>query len=588
MTLIAGIVGRSTGWTPSPELCRAIAKSLSRHPREQLLEFHRLGAYFVKADIGAYHSPGTIEAPDGSLTLLAGDPLLATTDGCTDRLTATQQLHECVGKRDTALLTTATGVFSGARYDPGVRVLSLYTDKLGLRPIYYTITEDYIVFASALRVLEAMPHHAPQMDARGVTELIALGVPLGTRTPYTHIKVLDAAEVLRVGPSLVERSQYWSWSAVSVADACKPDELLDRAYDAFIGAVRRRIGSDCVTASYLSGGMDSRCVVAALRMLGVAVHTFTFAHRPNEDQHFAGQFAAEIGSLHTQVASDTGSPKWGIMMARAWEASEYGRPVRAEHPQLVWTGDGGSVSTGFVYLSDTIVAALRRDDVPGAIQAYLEQERASIPKKFLSREAARALNNLLEQEIEAELNRVRCDDRGRSFYFFLLLNDQRRHLAHHFEDIDLHRLEYQLPFFDSEFMAVVASVPLDWGLRHQFYTDWLTRFPAATTAVPWQTYPGHVPCPLPKPEGLEYQWNDAPHAEIRRARRFRTAGAALRIARAQKFPTSLFSRGNLAAAAFLHASGLRDYEYIVRAAETYHSYWLKAGGNHTLIAPHEK
>lgn len=584
MTLIAGIVGRSSEWTVPEGLRRTLASSLSRHPSEQLFEIERAGAYFAKVDTGAYDTRGSVEALDGSITIITGNPLLATGEGCADRYAATRQLHECAGGRLTDVLRTARGVFSGARYSPATRTLLLYTDKLGLRPIYYTITDEYVVFASALRVLEAMPHHRPEMDARAVTEIIALGVPLGTRTPYAHVKVLDAAELLCIGPSCVQRTQYWDWSAIAVADASEPEELLDRAYDAFMAGVRQRVGNDRVTASYLSGGLDSRCVVAALRTLGLDVHTFTFAHRPNEDQYFAAQFAAEVGSLHHSVVSDTGLPKWGTMMADAWGAVEYGWPAVAEHSRLVWTGDGGSVGTGFVYLSDKIVAHLRRNDVAGAIQAYLEQQHAAVPRRFLSRQAAVALDGLLEQEITAELQRVPCDDRGRSFYFFLLLNDQRRHLAQHFENIDLHRLEYQLPFFDSEFLAVMASIPLDWGLRHQFYTDWLSRFPRTTTSVPWQTYPDHVPCPLPKPEGLEYQWDATTYAKTLRARRFSVARTAMRLVRSPAFPSSLFTRHNLAVAALLHASGLRNYEYLIETAETYSSYWRKAGKRYTLNA----
>ena len=585
MTLIAGIVGRSPEWTVPEKLRRGLAGSLSRHPGEQLLEIERIGAYFIKVDVGAYDTRNTIESSDGSITIMTGDPLLAAAGGCPDRYTAALQLHNCAASRRTDVLRMARGVFSGANFDPATRVLSLYTDKLGLRPIYYTIADDYVVFASVLRVLEAIPHHQSEMDARGVTEIVTLGIPLGTRTPYAHVRVLDAAELLHIEPSSVQRTHYWNWNTIAEADVSKPEELLDRAYDSFIDGVRQRIGRDKATASYLSGGLDSRCVVAALRALGLTVHTFTFADQPNEDQRFAAQFAAEVGSLHNQVAIDMGAPMWGPMMAKAWSAVKYGSPVRAEHPQLVWTGDGGSVGTGFVYLSDLIVTKLRENDVAGAVHTYLEQQRAAVPTRFLSAKAGIAFDGLLEQEITTELNGVPCDDPGRSFYFFLLVNDQRRHLSQHFEDIDLHRLEYQMPFFDSEFLAIAASIPLDWGLRHRFYTDWLSRFPSATTAVPWQTYPGHIPCTLDKPDGLAYQWDETMQARTRRRRRLRVANIGLRLARSRDFPSSLFTRRNLTIAALLHAVGLRDYEYVVRAAETYYGYWIKAGKRYSLDVP---
>ncbi len=587
MTLIAGIVGRIPEWGVPSDLRRAILQAVSRNREEHLFEIDRASAFLVKVDIGAYDERGTFESPDGSVTAITGDPLLATEGSYADRQAATRCLHIGAGVKLPEILKTARGVFSGAHYDPASQTLSLYTDKLGLRPIYYTITDEYVVFASALRILEAIPHSQSAMDARAATEIVALGFPLGTRTPYAHVRILSAAELLRITPATVEHNLYWSWNTIATADPTKPEELLDRAYAAFVEGIRARIGTDRVTAAYLSGGLDSRCVVAGLRELGVDVHTFTFARLPNEDQYFAAQFAGKVGSHHTQVAvsGEMKVTKWGILMAKAWEAVEYGTPLVAEHPHLVWSGDGGSVGTGFVYLSDTIVERLRRRDIVGSIQAYLGEQRAAVTMRFLSRTAGVAFDDLLEKEVAAELSRVPCDDPGRSFYFFLLLNDQRRHLSQHFEDIDLHRIEYQLPFFDSEFLAIVSSVPLDWGLRHQFYTDWLSRFPATTTAVPWQTYPGHVTCPLEKPQGLAYQWDEDRQASTRSRRRFDTGATGLRLASSRAFPSSLFTRWRLAIAALIHASGFRDYEYVVRAAETYYEYWMKAGRNYSLDAP---
>ena len=44
-------------------------------------------------------------------------------------------------------------------------------------------------------------------------------------------------------------------------------------------------------------------------------------------------------------------------------------------------------------------------------------------------------------------------------------------------------------------------------LEHRFYMDWLAQFPNGLNTVPWQAYPGHVPCTLPSPPGLKYQWD---------------------------------------------------------------------------------
>jgi hypothetical protein len=584
MTLIAGVVARSSDWAIPKAFRAALVHSLSRYPGEQTVEIERSNAFFVKVDIHALDGRGVVDATDGKLTLMTGDPLLPGHGGVLDRDSAAEALHYSTAPRRIELLKTARGVFSGAVFDPETGVVSIFTDKLGVRPIYYTITDEYVAFASVLRVLEALDNDDRAMDVIGVTEIITLGIPLGARTAYTDVSVLESAELIDVGPSSVVRTNYWDWHTIPEADVTKRDAFIDRVYEAFVDGVRLRLGTDKTTVSYLSGGLDSRCVVAVLRDLGAQVHTFSFAQQPNQDQYFAAQFASCVGTVHRECTIGAGSPQWGRLMSDAWSAASYGSPLLTEHPKLVWTGDGGSVGMGFVYMSDDIVALLRQGSPAAAITAYLAQQRAAVPKRVLTTRARAALEGLLESEIATELKRRPCADPARSFYFFLLMNDQRRHLARHFEDIDLHRLEYQLPFFDSPFMLVAASIPIDWGLRHQFYSEWLSRFPPSTVAVPWQTYPGHVPCPVGKPDGLVYQWDESVHARARRRRRLETAFKGLRIGFSASLPASLVARWSLNAAALIHASGLRDYEYVVHAAETYAVYSSKSGKRHFLGA----
>jgi hypothetical protein len=156
-------------------------------------------------------------------------------------------------------------------------------------------------------------------------------------------------------------------------------------------------------------------------------------------------------------------------------------------------------------------------------------------------------------------------------------NDQRRKLAHHFENIDLHRLEFQLPFFDAKFLEAVIATPLDSCLGHQFYMKWLSLFPSAVTTVPWQSYPGHAPCPLASPINLAYQWNGNHQAVENNAQRLAVVRQAAELLAASDFPRSILNKRNLRLAAWIHSKGWRDYQYAIETAQTYHTYAKKCG-----------
>jgi hypothetical protein len=91
-------------------------------------------------------------------------------------------------------------------------------------------------------------------------------------------------------------------------------------------------------------------------------------------------------------------------------------------------------------------------------------------------------------------------------YVFLMLNDQRRHQYGYYEDILDSHVELLTPFLDFVFLKVVLECRLEGLLYHRFYSKFFTRLPASARSVAWQTYPGHVPCPLPLPKGSRSPW----------------------------------------------------------------------------------
>ena len=89
-----------------------------------------------------------------------------------------------------------------------------------------------------------------------------------------------------------------------------------------------------------------------------------------------------------------------------------------------------------------------------------------------------------------------------------MTNEQRRDPAVLAEDVDMIRLEFHTPFWDSDFLEVVFNTPAELCLGHWLYMERLrARLPEALS-VPWQAYPGHEPCPHGMPTGSLNQWRD--------------------------------------------------------------------------------
>ena len=573
MSIIAGILSRKRHQPLSQRLCDKIKQAVSRDPNDQVIGFQDANVALFKVDIGAYGEPAFLNS--GSISMLAGEPLLdlgpATTGGGRSR--DLELMREAFDREQWPLFSKAEGAYCAAHYAPESATLTLVADRLGLRPIYYWIGPEYVIFSSALRVLESLPEVPKKMDLVAVTEIAILGCPVGNRTPYSDIKGLKAGEILRLTPERTHSFRYWRWDSVQPS-SLPAEAQLREVYDQFGKAVRRRLRGDTAVLACLSGGLDSRSVVAALRNEAVKVHTLNlYKTLESQDQVFAAEFAQQVGSIHRAVQVTPGG--WAAAFEKrvrdAWCSSTPAPDAIPERPQMLWTGDGGSVGFGHVFVAREIVTALRAGDFDKAIAAY----RSQLVPRVMKQGSSRAVAELIVQDFRAELEDLRYPDAGRSFHMFLMLYEQRYDLAQHFESLDLHRLEFHLPFFDIDFLASIASAPLDLCLGHGLYTDWLSLFPPAVTAVPWQAYPGHRPCPLPIPAGLTYQWDKGRAAGEEKHQLVRLGDQVLG---SDTFPHAILKKQFLRLARWMYKIGLRDGQSTIRAADLYHRYSTACGG----------
>jgi hypothetical protein len=439
-------------------LCDALRRSLSRAAADNVVTYEGPGRFLVKLDIGVFGEAVEIAGENGNVTFVCGEPLLT---GGKGRAFDTAQIHEALESNDVSVLRSANGVFSAAHYAQESGDLSLVTDKVGIRPLYYWLGEQYLIFASTLRTLEELAEVPKIMDVRAVTEIVGLGYALGDRTPYAGIKLLRPSEILRFTGDSVSTETYYRWDEIEPS-AASENELLSEVYERFDAAVARRIRNDTATSAYLSGGLDSRCIVAALRARGVEVHTYNFARPGTQDLIFGREFAREIGSVHSEVPKGSGDmvPDYSQLMADAISAVDKRGKV-PEHPGLVWSGEGGSVALGHVHLTEEMVAWMRAGEIDRVIDEYIRRESAAVSDRLFHKDVSAEVAGITEKGIKAELARFHSPDPARNFYLFLLLNDQHRKLTRHFENIDVHRLEFQLPFFDSDLLRSIVALPVD-------------------------------------------------------------------------------------------------------------------------------
>lgn len=577
MTIFGGVFALRAQQAVSSETAGELSRAISRDPSDKPVLHTFDGCAIAFLDLKLLPGQGEVEDPSGARTFLAGD-LLLKSRSVTSRSDDLRVLHDAWLAGDDAPLRAARGSFALVQFDPQHARLRLAVDLLGARPLYVAFFDGFVYFATALRILESLTALKKRMDVRGLLEMSAFGYPLSTRTQYEGVDLLDGCEALRIDRSTgVSRYKYWQWDELKPTEQT-PKELSRELYGSFRDAVKWRMGNQSSVVSLFSGGLDSRCVTALLLEDGATVHSINIAPEGSLDL-VLGRYAAEhLGTRHFEFSKGPADGMQRICEGhKAWLAASGAGADMPAFPGSAWTGTGGSVGMGHVYINDLMVSLMQQGRRPDAVRAYLRKNKIELSSKAFRRSLQRSVEACCFEGVLEQLQQYGSFDEGRRLHLFLMMNDQRRHLTGLYEDIDRYRLEMINPFFDAAFLRAVLSAPIVPFLSHRLYNQWLKEFPFALDSIPWQAYDDHEPGPLPMPEGLRGQWEQGFYNEqvIKDAVDQLLAKSRVALSSAH-FPAAVLRGPALRAAWWATRAGLGDYSYLLKLASAWTDYASRA------------
>lgn len=290
-------------------------------------------------ELGIWHGSSVIHTKD-ICGVVAGDPVYCPEDKAIGRQFSIETVVQSVADGNYAVLAQAEGTYCGVVFDIAHNRLLLLVDKLAIRPIYYTVSKGVMYASNALWVLETISDVEKQADWQGVTEIAAFGYSLSNRTAYQGIMTIGIGELVECNETGISVQQYWNWNKLT-KNNLQEDELVNAVELSFNRAVDDRIEGQQHVVAFLSGGMDSRLLVACLRSRDIFVDTLNFAPDGSQDLLF-GKLAAEaMQTRHFEYP--TGISKYSFRQIEAIDAWRNFRQAAGnalpERHRLLWSGD---------------------------------------------------------------------------------------------------------------------------------------------------------------------------------------------------------------------------------------------------------
>jgi len=200
------------------------------------------------------------------------------------------------------------GMFGFAIWDEKRKALLLARDRSGIKPMFYATTPGGdLIFGSEIKAILASGMITPEVDDAAVAEYFALGTVSGSRTLIRGVKKLEPGHTLTWKDGRVAIERYWSPPAYEPGRVVVRDlaEAADEFWRRFVEAVDITLMSDVPLGVFLSGGLDSSLIVAAMRERGVsALRTFSvgFAEAEASELPFARIVAKTFETEHHEVS----------------------------------------------------------------------------------------------------------------------------------------------------------------------------------------------------------------------------------------------------------------------------------------------
>ncbi len=259
------------------------------------------------------------------------------------------------------MLNLLNGQFAIAIWDTKHKSLFLARDRVGIRPLFYTIVDGSFLFASEIKSIFEDRRVSRKIDSIGLDQIFTFWSNIPPRTAFKDINELQPGHYLIAQNGRVDIKRYWDIDfSITESAHRSEDDYADQLLELLKDSIKLRLRADVPVAAYLSGGLDSSLITALVKKhFKNKLETFSvsFDDKDYDEGNYQKQMSLFLGTEHKGVHcnyNDIGR----IMPDVVWHAEKplirtapaplylLSKLVRKNHIKVVLTGEGADEILG--------------------------------------------------------------------------------------------------------------------------------------------------------------------------------------------------------------------------------------------------
>jgi len=392
-------------------------------------------------------------------------------------------------------LVRLNGAFVAAIWDTVRQRLTLFNDRLGLRPLYYVHRDGGLAFAAGVRALLTDASLPRRIDALAVAQYLSFDYALGDRTLIEDVHLLPPASILTLSEGHLALRSYWQLEFADVCQVRSQEEYLEATVYYLRQAVRRQARDDLPAGVSLSGGLDSRTIVGFLceQGSGPKIHTFSYGIPNCDDARLAAEVSALVGATHhfyelkPDYLRDI-TPE-GVWLTDGMKSCRHMHPLatlheQAAHVRVMYIGFLGDPLMGG-HLGRELWAEYEEDELARLLFAHTNtlcspDELALLLSDEFASAAGVVYDSFREALAESKARLV-----ANRQNHFDLRQRQRRLIVMGHEQVRS-RLAVRTPFCDNDLVEFMLTVPPGYRLDRVLHIEALVRTFPDLAKVPYE------------------------------------------------------------------------------------------------------